>query len=487
MIGKATGSAPSLVIPIYSPPEKLDLEGVLWIARRHSFLGDNGHIDVYIRRMFVTEDDRLIRPSWARFIMGMINSNKMGRIVSGGMVIDDRHAADARDFIKNRILEAFQSLRKLSEDEYWAIIRGNDDIIKKSAADNDEFLRCVWDKLRVRARSRKLTIPEYLAEAQKKIGQADVLYYNDELTQEQAAGVVSDATGVPVLTLYWLGEEPFVRRVCNWKKLELRPYTALAADRVKRPSDEATFRPLVLACAAGKILAEVRAFPPAQMPAMLMLDDIQERREQLVEILENAGDFESRRLAIELRNAHGDPMLNRGLTFYLNASSPLIRRLVDAPAETQRTVCLALFNIAYMSLVPQLKDAEVREMYGSLCSVLTALVDKSLPPPEPLECRPTRLFMITPYAKDYENVEQAVRDVFEGAVLLRGGPRPRLHARVLTVPGSDRSYGLGRRIRGRDQRSEPERVIGTRGGPPEEGTRPPGLRPPGGEGQGAPD
>jgi HSP90 family molecular chaperone len=49
-----TGAAPLLVIPLYSPPNNLDLEGVLWIPERKKILGDNGHIDVYIRRMFIT-------------------------------------------------------------------------------------------------------------------------------------------------------------------------------------------------------------------------------------------------------------------------------------------------------------------------------------------------------------------------------------------------------------------------------------------------
>jgi molecular chaperone HtpG len=115
MIRDSTGESPLLVIPVYSPPAELDLEGVLWIPPRKTFLGDNAHIDLYVRRMFVTRDDRLIRPEWARFLTGMINSNKMGRIVSGNTVIEDRHAADAREFLKARIIETFFDLRALPE------------------------------------------------------------------------------------------------------------------------------------------------------------------------------------------------------------------------------------------------------------------------------------------------------------------------------------------------------------------------------------
>ena len=36
--------------------------------------------------MFVESDTKLVLPSWARFVRGMINSNKVRRIVSGNTI-----------------------------------------------------------------------------------------------------------------------------------------------------------------------------------------------------------------------------------------------------------------------------------------------------------------------------------------------------------------------------------------------------------------
>lgn len=104
-----------------------------------------------------------------------------------------------------------------------------------------------------------MSIPEYLAEVRRRIGK-DVVYYYDKSIQEFSAGVVSDATRIPVLSLWTLNDDAFVRRVCRRRRLELLPYTELAARIIKKPQDEETYQSLILACAARKIAADVREY-----------------------------------------------------------------------------------------------------------------------------------------------------------------------------------------------------------------------------------
>jgi HSP90 family molecular chaperone len=423
MIREATGDTPLLVIPVYSPPDKLDLEGVLWIPPRRTFLGDTGHIEVYVRRMFVTRDDRLIRPEWARFLTGMINSNKMGRIVSGNTVIEDRHAAEAREFIKDRIIEAFCDLRSLPEEEYWRVIGKYDDIIKKSAADNEEFLSCVWDKLRVKARSRWLTVPECLASVKRRIDSDNVLYCCETENQDFAAGVVSDSTKIPVLSLWSLADSVFVKAVVDQRKLDLRPYNELADAVIKKPADEDAYQGLITACAAEGIAAEIREYAPVHMPAILMEDtSVEEQRAILLDVLQKTGNRTNRAIAKQFQDMliRGSSV-NRGAVFYLNASNTLIEELLAATFETQRAIGRALYCISYMSLVPELRQYEVETIYKSICSVLMTLLQQGRPDraddegggPRPHGHRPTRLFLITPYAAAYQKIEAAVREVFE--------------------------------------------------------------------------
>src|SRR6185295_9518045 len=76
---------PLLIIPIYSPPEELDIQGVLWIPER-TFYFSEAKLDLYVKRMFVLRDEEIVIPDWARFITGMINSNRLRRIVSGNTI-----------------------------------------------------------------------------------------------------------------------------------------------------------------------------------------------------------------------------------------------------------------------------------------------------------------------------------------------------------------------------------------------------------------
>jgi molecular chaperone HtpG len=175
VIQETTGLSPLLVVPIYSPPGELDLEGVLWIPPRIRFLGD-AEVDIYIRRLYVTSDDHIIKPEWARFVRGMINSNVMSRIVSGNAIIEDANVERTRQFIEKKLVDVFQNLRGLPDDEYWRIVGPHDDTIKKSAVDSIEFMECVWDKLRVKAQMRRITMPEYISLVERKTGRSNIAY-----------------------------------------------------------------------------------------------------------------------------------------------------------------------------------------------------------------------------------------------------------------------------------------------------------------------
>ena len=420
MIQEMTGLKPLLLIPIFSPPAELDVQGVLWIPERRSFLGEECYIDVYIRRMFVTQDDRLIRPVWAGFVKGMVNSNRMGRIVAGNSMIEDKHVAEIAAFIKTSIMDEFRRLRSLSEEQYWGVIGEHDDIIKKSAVDNSEFLDCVWDKLRLRTRTRSVTLPDYLASVERSSKRKDTIYYFDQITQEFAASVISDATGVPVLSLVGLSDHAFVNEVSRRRKLEMHPSTDLAGDVIKRPENSDRYQSLISACAQSRIAAEVREYEPSHMPAMLIEDgSLQERREEILAELRSSSDYNTSRVAAQLEQTFArETSLNRDVAFYLNSSNDLINQLLEASSETQQAICLALYNISYMSIMPQLRKAEVAAIYTSLCSVLQKLLEQThgRKPLRPAQraVRPTRIFMITPFADEYLSVEKAVREVFEG-------------------------------------------------------------------------
>jgi HSP90 family molecular chaperone len=426
-----TDSKPLLVIPIYSPPDELDLQGVLWIPPR-SFIQEHSSIEIYIKRMYVMEDFNQLLPEWAKFINGVINSNKIRRIVSGTVFKIDANSSNVKDFIADRIIEEFNDIHQFSDENYWKIIGPHDDTIKESAAEYPEFLESVWDKLFIHVRNQKFTIVEYSNIIEKYTGFKNTLFYYDKPHQEFSANQVSDSTGVPVLSLCSRQDYLFIKAICDIKPYQLKNFNELADQIFKIPDDSINFDSLIKACALNSIMAEIRHYEPSHIPAMLVQNDnINELREGLLRKVKKLKDFGIKDFddydleGIERMLRRGN-VANAGVSFYLNASSDLVQLLAKAPFETQSSICSALFHISYMSAMPTLGKSEVHLIFNSITTVLKSLINTtlkqfdipSLSEAEPIEatenkCLPIRIFMMTPFKPEYRKIELAVKKIFE--------------------------------------------------------------------------
>lgn len=422
---------PLLVIPIYSPPDKLDLQGVLWIPPR-SFIQEHSSIEIYVKRMFVMEDFNQLLPEWAKFINGVINSNKIRRIVSGNVFKVDTNSADVKEFIANKIIDEFHELHNFTDENYWKIIGPHDDTIKESAAEYPLFLESVWDKLYIRVRNGKYTIVQYLKIIEKYTGLKNTLFYYDKSHQEFSANQVSDSTGVPVLSLCSRQDYLFIKAVCDIKPYQLKNFNELADHIFKIPDDSINFDSLIKACALNNIKAEIRNYEPSHIPAMLVENDnINELREGLLRKVKKMKDFGIKDFddydleGIEKMLRSGN-VANAGVSFYLNASSDLVQMLAQTPFETQTLICSALFHISYMSAMPTLGKSETHLIFNSITTVLKSLINITIQPlgilsqdiSQPIEvaankCLPIRLFMMTPFKEEYRKIELAVKSIFE--------------------------------------------------------------------------
>lgn len=412
---------PLLVMPIYSPPDELDLQGVLWVPERTSYFS-RPKLDIYVKRMYVLSDDEIVLPDWARFISGIINSNKLKRIVSGNTIKNDLIAKKCRNLIKDKIIDEFRKLRRRNEYEYTKIVGPHDDAIKGSASDSVEFRECVWDKLRFPSKDRKYTIPEYIQAVQRRTGEEDI-YYCDEINQVHSANLVSEATGIPILNINQTRDDALVRKIASDSNYTIMSFRNLADKHFKTPEDMDNFGSLVDACANWNIDAEVREYNPSYLPAVIIDDKtFQDRRDQLLTGLKEHGEeyfAQSLERLFKKQNS-----ANAGVSFYLNSSNDLINKLVESDPEDQKRTVLALYNISFMAAVPDLRDVEKRTIYESVSKALLGGVTGNVTKEESIQTKinelqvrdnnkPITIFMITPFSEEYKVVEGAVRKVFE--------------------------------------------------------------------------
>lgn len=429
VIEETTEETPLAVIPIYSPPDELDLAGTLWIPQRSRYYLEG--VDVYVKRMFVCTDDHVAIPAWARFVQGTINSNRLRRIVSGNAIKDDAEARRARNYLRDEIIGAFTRWRNLPDRDYHRIIGPHDDAIKGVAADDNEFLECVWDKLRFSIRSKKTTLSNYLRLVRRRTGVENLIYFNDSKNGSFQTDLIADATGIPILDLTQTRDNAIVRRLAELRGWQLRSVKELAAEHFDTPRADDAWDRLVYACAESNIFAEVKKFSPDYLPAVMLADDgLQDRGEHLLEGLREYGEEHFARdleaLFSKARSA------NWSSAFYLNAANSLIQDLAVADFSTQVSVTRALFNISYMSAMPDLKADEQRKVFKSITDVLGKLLrEASRPPAQPSvagawptnngqSIRPqstdgtVSVFVMMPFSDEYRTFEQALRNVLEG-------------------------------------------------------------------------
>ncbi len=211
----------------------------------------------------------------------------------------------------------------------------------------------------------------------------------------------------------------------EFKSIQLINFNELARE-FNAPDDIESYKTLKHACAINNIKAEIKDFEPVNVPAMLVEDSsLNKFRESLLyevrTMNENDNDAFAGRFEKLLENA-----ANKGVDFYLNSSNNLIKALVNSAFETQVAVCLSLYHITYMTVMPSLKRGEVDRIYDSISSVLNKLLE--LPPVVKTElieqheleiiganneCKPIRLFLMTPFDDRYSNVIRAIKLVFE--------------------------------------------------------------------------
>jgi molecular chaperone HtpG len=414
-IQRLTKAMPVFTVPIYSPPDEWDIQGVMWVPARNRYTRDP-HLELYVKRMFVMEDRTMFIPQWASIFVGMINCNSINRQVHGSGIMKGDACEGVRQFIEAQLLASFETLKNDKAAALkWRSLAAYDEKIKESACDFPHFMARVWDKLQIRTTLGDMYIPEYLSAVENRLNES-VLYFYDNIGQEFAAKLVSESARVPIAALMYGRDFDFVRRVCTANHIVIKHFHELAQEQL--PVESAPrFTALIEACARKSIHASLRNLQSSEVPAVLIEDtSTVERREDLLNILrETQADVG---LINDLETMFDEALAsNKHAPMYLNQSNALVQALVDASPETQENICLALYSISFMAAMPDLQKREVNTVYATLTSVFLRLLEESQKirqsQPRTTKVEPHRLFMMVPYDEQHENVVAAVRRVFE--------------------------------------------------------------------------
>ncbi len=375
-IGRAFhGAKPLCVLPLHDGKvnvghDKLTvpLKGFLFVPPGSvASVREFGDLTVFIRRMFICERERDLLPPWARFVRGAIECPLLQPTASREGIHQDENFESVRQALEEQLGDGLRRLAREEPQTWKRVVRGHSDVIIGWAVSDNEFFERVEDIVTFRTTRGPLSVPEYLDQSG-----GNLYYVTRELgsLQEQ---LLAEGRDVPAIDASWFSVTPFLEKYAH-----RHPEVGLVqldgeAAQLLRPAPEGPFAALLDWYAEQGIRAKVAAFKPAEAPALMLYPQGAELARE-AEASRQAGDLPGPLAGlvneyVEQKFGDGDELKG---TLYLNATSPLVRRLAEKPpaAETLGAVLTLIHQTARLFAGRMLSAADAvgafRELSGSL-------------------------------------------------------------------------------------------------------------------------
>ncbi|GAB4197988.1 MAG: ATP-binding protein [Roseiflexaceae bacterium] len=352
----------------------LPLQGFLFIppasrASVHEF----GDLRVFIRRMFIRDDERDLLPAWARFVRGVIDCPQLQPTASREAIHQDETFAAIQQALADQLTEG---LRLIARDEpaVWRqIIQAHSELILNWAGRDRDFFAQVADLLPLRTSRGRLTMPEYL----KLTG--GTLYYTIESLGSLQEQMLAESQDVPVIEASWVGVQPFLEQYAQ-QHPEVQPVRLDGdAQRLLRPIGEAPFAALLGFYRAQGVRVRVAAFKPAAQPAIMLYPRDADTLLEVRRSLEN-DEFPDAfaGLVRTYADSRREDMDMLGGTLYLNASCPLIQQLAEQPPHeaTLHATLTLIYQLARLFAGHTLTALDAANAFAELTGALGRLVEE---------------------------------------------------------------------------------------------------------------
>ncbi|MGB1252900.1 MAG: ATP-binding protein [Candidatus Promineifilaceae bacterium] len=337
-------SSPLTVITLHDHVETLPngesvdvpLSGFLFIPPSSvTSVREYGDLRVYIRSMFITEEEEELLPPWAKFVRGLVESPYLHPTASRESVRRDQNFSLVRKALGEQLSAALHTIQQNDRELWHRIVRGHSDLMTGWAVRDDDFFTQVAHILTFRTSQGQMTLPDYL-----KLSKGKFYYVTREIRSLQEK-LLAEGNSAPAIEAVWFAVRPFLQKYAELYgpdtaqgHIDLVPLDEHATQLFKKVAQE-PFVALLAACEGLGISAEIAGFEPAAVPALL----IHPHDAELWHDTHNA-----------IANDEIDPAL-AGLisgyveehvtktpasTLFLNAHSPFIQKLAAAQANEQQ-------------------------------------------------------------------------------------------------------------------------------------------------------
>ena len=353
---------------------EIPLGGALWVPPGSvASVREYGDLSVYIRGMWIRDDEKQLLPKWARFVRGVIDCPALQPTASREDVHQDETFGHVKAALEAQLAGALENIAREAPEVWAALVRGHADVITGWAARDEEFFERVAEILPFRTTRGLLTLRDYLAQSGGKF-----YYVSRELgsLQEQ---LLAEGSGVPVVDASWFGVEGCLRRFATTRSEdgERIPLVQMdeGSEELLRPVAPAPFAAMVDYFAGQNQRARAAAFEPSSVPALL----IYPRDAQFV--ADAKGALSGDELASPFAQMIGQVVENTGLdaddlrgVLHLNADNPLIRSLARAAIGPREAAILdVLAANARLFAAKTLTAGDAARVFGEFSHALGEL------------------------------------------------------------------------------------------------------------------
>lgn len=423
---------------------KYKARGVLYITDRHVAGYNTGSlIDIYVRKMLVKNADNELLPSWASFVRGVIDTPDLKPTAARDNI---QKSDEAYDFFKKElgvvIIDRLKWLAENDEKTFEAINKWHHYNLKGAAFYYDDFFESAVEFLLFETNERLLSLSEYLSKNDALEDGKAPIYFFSNYNASAHYYRIAEKQKLVVINAGLEFDEQLLRQYAerNASKVILQQFDVMSDGKMFEDLSEAEkeqFEPLeqfvslVLNRSGLNVGVFVKKFAPQEIPAL--------------NVRTEKGEAE-RRLSYLLHHPHADDLWRdfkkevptQRSRMILNANNKIIKALAETDDKDVRTsVALALYNNSILHSQHIISIEDMAVIHDSIVKVMENLLieckEKSefkakleKARTELLEVKSSnvneldfpehiRIFMITPFGNDYENVEAAVRKVFESA------------------------------------------------------------------------
>jgi molecular chaperone HtpG len=355
---------------------EVPLKGFLYVPSSSiASVREYGDLSIYIKHMFICDNERELLPPWARFVRGVIDSPYLQPIASREGLHQNENFDIVQEALETQLTEELRSLAESSPDIWKGIVRGHSDIIIGWAVTNDDFFGKVADIVTFRTSRGFLNLSDY-----SKLTNSTLYYVSQEMgsLQEQLLGEGYD---VPVIDASWFAVKPFLEKYVSWHpEIKLIQMDG-QSKQLLRPIPLGLYSPLLTYYQNRGINARVAMYKPIEVPGLILHP---EDSEWLTEARDALGTGEISGPLAELVDDYLSKRISKmtdddinGI-LYLNDSCNLVRQLADnPPAENVRNTILdVIYQVARLFAGRTMKPADAVTSFREIVTSLQNLINQ---------------------------------------------------------------------------------------------------------------